>query len=943
MKGISKIKGNIIPKVGETNTYELDEVHHGTIIADYNTIKWKVYQFKDGQWLDLEGPAKTGKSVTFNFPQKWYGKKLLIEAYIYTAEAKAPPGLVVTPVLGAKKILNSEILDANENPITTPRKYGQSISLKVTTQNMLGEIMKLSLWERDTISDKGHDPVNNIKLWEGNAKLPDNKGVSITKIMLSTSMMMDANKSMFEGSEHEYYLLVDAGKQRQISKTTQVSSEILLTKDYKKRPDPKPVVVKEEPNILKQIPVKVKNDVGFDTPVVEGVSKAVIQDPKAPKVQGILTAYFAKEEFTKETDEVAGQHQYTFKNDNNDIDKEKVAGIIKKNVDAVVKGDKKYCKQDYIRYALTQTSYKKGATIKFDLYKLGASYKRINSAPLEEEVYVVANTYLLNGQEATITIKEKDALLVAADGDLTVLEAKENGAEITTLKATVEDGIAKVKIKLRPKSDEDLKTWKEKLAHGKEDGTHRYLVERGFTVEGDLEAIAASIEKKSNKALTNHIVKKADIAKELKEGNFYVSGKNFEFPKYKKEVPVENLWLKVACRGAKKYEEEFLKKDGEYFILGKSKEIIFPLLVKPENDIGNKWYNSYNWAAAQGNNMATFNTTRSGNKCGSWTRKHAARDLYTKPETEVVAICKGTVLEVKDFYSKTDQVTVLHETNDGRKFIVRYGELAPNSISVKKDDPVVQKQKLGVTGKLLKDDGTPLLVRDGHTVYMLHFELFSGTSGYNIDIPLSNCEPSFARRSDLIEPLEILREGYINTFNEVTQNNGDRVDPNTLHFSQNGLNFLKGYETEIKKDGKHVYFDDGYGYCTIGYGHLIAGKNSCENITIPDNFKNGLTDAEADALLFQDVQRISNLVKSKVTVYLYQHEFDALVSLAFNVEVSIGPESTLLRLLNTSDYDGAANEFKNWRIAGGVVSPGLVKRRAQETDIFKNNIYDSTH
>ena len=49
------------------------------------------------------------------------------------------------------------------------------------------------------------------------------------------------------------------------------------------------------------------------------------------------------------------------------------------------------------------------------------------------------------------------------------------------------------------------------------------------------------------------------------------------------------------------------------------------------------------------------------------------------------------------------------------------------------------------------------------------------------------------------------------------------------------------------------------------------------------------------------------------------------------------------RLLNASDYEGAANEFKNWRVAGGVVSPGLVKRRAQETDIFKNNIYDSTH
>lgn len=141
----------------------------------------------------------------------------------------------------------------------------------------------------------------------------------------------------------------------------------------------------------------------------------------------------------------------------------------------------------------------------------------------------------------------------------------------------------------------------------------------------------------------------------------------------------------------------------------------------------------------------------------------------------------------------------------------------------------------------------------------------------------------------------------------------------------------------------HVAFDDDYGFCTIGYGHLIAGKQSCSNITLPTEFANGLTDAQANSLLATDVQRISNLVKSKVTVNLYQHEFDALVSLAFNVEAAVGSESTLLRKLNAEDYEGAANEFKNWRMAGGVVAPGLVTRRSQETNIFKNNVYDSTH
>jgi murein DD-endopeptidase MepM/ murein hydrolase activator NlpD len=759
MRGVAKIKGPVNPKVGEECFYEVVEYHKGTVVIHPENIQWKIFKKKDGAWVEAKGNLKMGKKVSFTFSQRSYGQELLVEAYLFEPEMKAPPGMMVRPVLGPKKILNTEILDANGGSITAPSKYGQTITLKVTTENMLGETLKLSLWDRDTISDTGHDPSNNTLLWEGNSKIVDHKGISTTKVVLSANMLVKANKSMFDGSEHEYYLLVDAGKMRTISATTQVSGEVMLSAPYPKRPEPKPLVPpKPKPNILDQVPVKVKNAMGFDEPKVDGVSKAVVEDPNAPKVEGIITAYFAKEEFTKETDETAGQHKYTFANDNNNIDKDKIAGIIKKKVDAAVKADKKYAKLHFIKATLTETSYKKGATITFDLHKLGATFKKINSAPLEEEVYVVANTYLLNGKEATITIKEKEALLVAADADLTVLEAKENGAEITTLKATVEDGVAKVKIKLRPKSDEDLKTWKEKLSNGKEDGTHKYQVERGFTVEGDLDAIAASIERKSNKALTNHIVKKADISKELREGASYTTSKVFEFAKYKKELPVENLWLKVVCTGSKKYEGDYLKRDGEYFVLGKGKEIIFPLLVKPENDTENKWGKSFYWAASQGGNQAAFNSNRAKGK-----RKHAGRDLYTLPETPVVAICKGEVLEVKSFYAQTDQVTILHETNDGRKFIIRYGELAPNSITVKKGDIVTQKQQIGVTGFLVG-----ITVISGETVYMIHFEHYTGEKGYDLTTPLSTNDEPFMRRTDLVDSITILQEGYKNTFGEDT-------------------------------------------------------------------------------------------------------------------------------------------------------------------------------
>jgi hypothetical protein len=63
-------------------------------------------------------------------------------------------------------------------------------------------------------------------------------------------------------------------------------------------------------------------------------------------------------------------------------------------------------------------------------------------------------------------LKLKAKTKVDADADIPVTETKEKGAELTTLKATVENGIAKVKVKLRPKADEDLKKWKENWRMG---------------------------------------------------------------------------------------------------------------------------------------------------------------------------------------------------------------------------------------------------------------------------------------------------------------------------------------------------------------------------------------------------------------------------------------------------------------------------------------------
>ncbi|MEM0575140.1 M23 family metallopeptidase [Flavobacterium polysaccharolyticum] len=185
-------------------------------------------------------------------------------------------------------------------------------------------------------------------------------------------------------------------------------------------------------------------------------------------------------------------------------------------------------------------------------------------------------------------------------------------------------------------------------------------------------------------------------------------------------------------------------------------EIIFPLLEKPTNDINSAWGKGNYWGDDDGHNQATFNSYREKKK-----RKHAGRDLYTEPKAKVVAIADGIVLDTSYFYSGTHQVTVLHKLKDGRKFIARYGELSPKSIKVKKHDKVKQKDILGETGKLVG-----VTVIKGENIYMLHFEIFSTEFGENLNSPLTNKinGSPFKRRQDLIDSFEILKEGYINTF-----------------------------------------------------------------------------------------------------------------------------------------------------------------------------------
>jgi lysozyme len=132
-------------------------------------------------------------------------------------------------------------------------------------------------------------------------------------------------------------------------------------------------------------------------------------------------------------------------------------------------------------------------------------------------------------------------------------------------------------------------------------------------------------------------------------------------------------------------------------------------------------------------------------------------------------------------------------------------------------------------------------------------------------------------------------------------------------------------------------YNDAAGYCTIGYGHLIALQR-CEVLQLGD-FADGITTDEGHALLDNDTLFARLTVEDMVSVPLTEEQYGALSSFIFNVGATRFGRSTLLSVLNEGDYESAASEFGRWRKAGGRVLRGLVHRRACETALFEGRLH----
>lgn len=90
------------------------------------------------------------------------------------------------------------------------------------------------------------------------------------------------------------------------------------------------------------------------------------------------------------------------------------------------------------------------------------------------------------------------------------------------------------------------------------------------------------------------------------------------------------------------------------------------------------------------------------------------------------------------------------------------------------------------------------------------------------------------------------------------------------------------------------------------------------------------TPEKALQVAMRDVQSYEGAVKQCVKVPLSQNEYDAYISLAYNIGTGAFCRSTLVKKLNAGDYIGACEQILRWNQFKGKPLAGLTKRRKEE-------------
>lgn len=158
--------------------------------------------------------------------------------------------------------------------------------------------------------------------------------------------------------------------------------------------------------------------------------------------------------------------------------------------------------------------------------------------------------------------------------------------------------------------------------------------------------------------------------------------------------------------------------------------------------------------------------------------------------------------------------------------------------------------------------------------------------------------------------------------------------------SENLLPFLGTWENGVMNGKNFAHqkvtngfilevYNDSRGLPTVGCGHLIVAA---------DKLKLGkkITEERAKELLSNDLAEAENAVNRSVKVPIFQHEYDALVSVTFNTGAHGALK--LFAAVNAGKYESIPATIEKYRTGGGNEG-----RRAAEAKLFKSGVYDASH
>ncbi|HGM6996143.1 lysozyme [Serratia marcescens] len=120
----------------------------------------------------------------------------------------------------------------------------------------------------------------------------------------------------------------------------------------------------------------------------------------------------------------------------------------------------------------------------------------------------------------------------------------------------------------------------------------------------------------------------------------------------------------------------------------------------------------------------------------------------------------------------------------------------------------------------------------------------------------------------------------------------------------------------------------------VAYRDVVGVLTVCDGHTGADIFLGKrYSDAECDALLKSDLQKVARIVDPAIKVKTTETQRAAIYSFSYNVGPYAFIGSTMLKKLNAGDPAGACGELKRWKYAGGKEWKGLLTRREVENSV----------